>query len=44
MAQFACAVCGHEAHFVEFKVEPDSDADEPELECPECESSSVYEL
>jgi DNA-directed RNA polymerase subunit RPC12/RpoP len=43
MAQFSCHACGHEGHFVEFKVDPESDADEPDLECPECGSERVSE-
>lgn len=43
MAQFSCSSCGHEAPFYDFKVDPESDADEPELECPECFSDRVSE-
>ena len=44
MAQYTCTKCEHEAHYVDFKSDPESDADEPDLECPECGSESVVEL
>lgn len=54
MAQFACASCDYEAHFVEFRIgehtehiDPDDDSSEEievaDLECPSCGSDSVYE-
>jgi len=43
MAWYSCSACGHDAHFVDFKVDPESDADEPDLECPECGSDKVSE-
>lgn len=51
MAMFACASCGYEGHFSEFSagthVEMDDDIGEEievdDVECPECQSSSVVE-
>lgn len=50
MAQFSCMACGYGGHYVEFKVNGPDDLPggenpdyEPELECPECGSSSVGE-
>lgn len=54
MAIFSCTSCGHEGHYVEFKVgthmEPSDDPDWDEeievadLECPSCGSESAVEI
>ena len=51
MANFACGLCGHEGHYVEFKTGShevfDSEIEElievDELECPECGNPEPYE-
>jgi rubredoxin len=48
MAQFSCNGCGFEGHDSEFKEDGDDAGGdnpdyEPDLECPECGSSSVSE-
>lgn len=52
MAEFSCIDCGYEGHFSEFKTgshqghsdDGSEEIDIDEVECPRCESDSVYEL